>query len=71
MSERRDTLRKLWAGLSPDDPMDPQLDRVIQSAHDLEPWRDALIRTPLALQYCESTVYAGTAIQFSSSGAPS
>lgn len=53
VAQRRDTLRRLWTQLSPDDPLAPQLDRVIGAATQLEPWREVLVRTPSALAYCE------------------
>lgn len=53
VGQRRDTLRRLWAQLSPDDALEPQLDRVIDAASNLEPWRDALVRTPSVFTYCE------------------
>jgi hypothetical protein len=52
VAARRDLLRRLWSQLSPNDPVAPQLDRIIQSAVDIEPWRDAFIRTPSAITYC-------------------
>jgi len=49
---KRVLLKRLWDSLKANDPLDMQLDELINSSTDLESWRRALIETPAAFAYC-------------------
>ena len=49
---QRDILRDLWESLSGTENLESQLDAIITEASGLEPWRDAFVKTPAALNYC-------------------
>jgi hypothetical protein len=51
-SKNRGLLKALWEKLDVTKPIHPQLDEVITSATALPPWREALVRTPAAINYC-------------------
>lgn len=48
----REVLGSLWKRLSNSQSLEPQLDSIIDGAVNLEPWREALVRTPVAINYC-------------------
>lgn len=50
--DKRCTLQQLWDHLKYDQPIPANLDAVIASATGLEPWREALVRNPGAVLYC-------------------
>ncbi len=50
--EKRTLLKELWDRLDLAQPVTDQLDAIIKGAKGLEPWKDALVRTPDALEYC-------------------
>jgi hypothetical protein len=50
--DSRNKLRELWKCLSGTNNVAAQLDAIISGADDLDPWRDALVRTPAAISYC-------------------
>lgn len=49
----RDILKRLFGKLSPKTNMVEQLERIIEEAKDLDPWRDAIVRCPAAFDYCK------------------
>lgn len=51
-SEARQLLQRLWDRLTNGRPVGEQLNEIISGAKDLEPWREAFVRTPEALRYC-------------------
>jgi hypothetical protein len=48
----RRILCELWKRLDSTQNLSKQLDGIIDGAKDLEPWRDAFVRTPAAIAYC-------------------
>lgn len=50
---QRDFVQKLWDHTAFAEPLAVGLDTIIQSASGLEPWREALVRNPEAVGYCE------------------
>jgi len=52
--EPREFLKQLWDQLNSDEAIAPQLDRLIDADHKLEPWQEALIHCPEAFEYCEN-----------------
>ena len=50
----RRLLRKLWNRLEMDRDVSSQLDTFIENACSLEPWRQAFVDTPRAIEYCET-----------------
>lgn len=55
-SDPRKLLHQLWDNLEMDTDIGDQLDAIIQGATDLEPWRQAFVNTPSAIEYCERRV---------------
>ena len=55
-SEARELLHQLWDSLEADTDIGAQLDAIIQGATNLEPWRQAFVNTPNAIDYCERRV---------------
>lgn len=53
VSEKRFLLKQLWDRLTTDRPFEDQLDAIIAAATGLEPWIEAFVRTPAALDYCQ------------------
>ena len=51
--EPREFLKQLWDQLDSNKDLTPQLEGQIDSVHELEPWRAALIHCPEAFEYCE------------------
>lgn len=51
-SNSRVLLRQLWGRMTDDISLNEQLDSIIDSAAGLEPWRQAFVETPEALEYC-------------------
>ncbi|MEX2441961.1 MAG: DUF262 domain-containing protein [Alkalispirochaeta sp.] len=49
----RRILKGLFGKLSPEMDMVEQLEGIIEAADDLDPWRDAIVRCPAALDYCK------------------
>jgi hypothetical protein len=45
-------LKQLWDRLTTNRPFKEQLDEIIATATGLEPWIEAFVRTPAALDYC-------------------
>jgi hypothetical protein len=52
-AEKRPLLKQLWDRLTADRPFAEQLDGIIAEASGLEPWIEALVRTPQAFTYCK------------------
>lgn len=50
---RRQILQELWDVLDAHQDIEPQLVEVIATAHDLEPWRSAIVDHPKVIRYCE------------------
>lgn len=50
--DSRKKLRELWKCLNGTNNIAEQLDVIISGADDLDPWRDAFVRTPAAISYC-------------------
>jgi len=50
--ESRKMLCELWKRLDGTKNLAAQLDAIISGDDDLEPWRDAFVRTPAAISYC-------------------
>ena len=50
--ESRKILCEFWKRLDGTNNLATQLDAIIASADDLEPWRAAFVRTPTAIRYC-------------------
>jgi hypothetical protein len=50
--EARKLLHQLWDRLTLGMPTGEQLDQIIASATTLEPWREAFVQTPEAIDYC-------------------
>lgn len=48
----RKMLYELWNCLDGTENLSKQLDEIIAEANGMEPWRDALVRTPAAIKYC-------------------
>ena len=48
-----EVIRQLWEKLDVQKPIAPQLDDLIESVDGLEEWRQALVKTPAAIDYCE------------------
>lgn len=48
----RNILKNLFNKLSPEKSIAEQLDEIIEAADDLDPWREAIVRCPTALNYC-------------------
>jgi hypothetical protein len=51
--EAREVFHRLLDRLTSRDSLATQLDEIIASAGGLEPWREAIVRTPKAISYCE------------------
>lgn len=51
--EPREYLKQLWDGLTPDTDLAPQLDTIIAERGPLAAWREALVRWPQSIEYCE------------------
>jgi len=51
---QRDILSDLWERLSGTENLEAQLDEVIAEACDLDPWREAIVQTPAAINYCDN-----------------
>jgi hypothetical protein len=51
--EKRLLLKQLWDRLTTDRPFEQQLDKIIAAATGLQPWIEAFLRTPAALDYCQ------------------
>lgn len=51
-SEKRKLLQSLWDSLDATQPYVEQLDRLIADSKDLDPWIEALVRTPRPIGYC-------------------
>jgi len=49
---QRSSLCALWSRLNGIQDISMQLDMVIGEANQLEPWREAFVRTPIAIRYC-------------------
>jgi hypothetical protein len=49
---KRPLLKKMWDKLTDGPPITEQLDAIISSASGLPPWREDLVRTPKAIEYC-------------------
>lgn len=49
----RNILKRLFNGLSPETDISEQLDVIIERAENLDPWREAVVRCPSVLDYCE------------------
>ena len=60
--EGRDYLHDLLIAIYADQPYPEQLDQLIEDAKDLELWREELVRTPAAFEYCQRN----SAIRFDS-----
>jgi hypothetical protein len=50
----RALLKKLWDMIEPDKDLVTQLTAIINSATNLEPWREAIVANPETIRYCES-----------------
>ena len=50
--EPRKILQSLWDQLDAVEEIEDQLNRVIESASGLESWREALVKTPEAVEFC-------------------
>lgn len=50
----RGFLKQLWDRLTPDQDIAQQLDSIIDASQQLEPWREAIVLCPEALDYCGS-----------------
>lgn len=50
---KRNVLCDLWKRLNGIQNLSVQLDTIIAESTDLEPWREALVRTPAAINYCD------------------
>jgi len=50
--EARKYLKQLFDRLTSGESLSKQLDQIITSATSLEPWREAIVRTPKAIAYC-------------------
>jgi hypothetical protein len=50
---KRNVLQQLWDRLSPDDDISAQLDKIIEASQQIDPWRDALVNCPEAIEFCE------------------
>lgn len=48
-----EVITQLWERVDVQKPIKPQLDDLIESADGLEDWRQALVKTPAAIEYCE------------------
>lgn len=53
-SSKRHFLKELWdeMDLESDDLVEVQLQQVIESAQDLESWRESIVSTPVVIKYC-------------------
>lgn len=51
-SGRRQYLKILWDRIDPNADIEPQLEHVIATAAELEPWRAAIVRHPEVISYC-------------------
>jgi len=51
--DKRKVLQQLWDRLSPDDDISDQLNKIIEASQQIDPWRDALVNCPEAIQFCE------------------
>ena len=51
--EARRLLYELWNNLETDGDIDDQLEAIIHAGTNVEPWRQALVQTPKAIEYCE------------------
>ena len=52
--DARKLLHSLMDRFNTGQPLASQLDTIINEAKDLEPWRDAIIRTPAAIDFCDN-----------------
>ena len=51
--DAREIVHELLDILSDDEDLENQLDKIINGAKELEPWRKAFVDTPKAIKYCE------------------
>jgi hypothetical protein len=51
-SDKRKLLQSLWDSLDATRPYVEQLEKIIANAKDLDPWIEALVRTPRPIGYC-------------------
>ncbi|OGQ59700.1 MAG: hypothetical protein A3J24_01375 [Deltaproteobacteria bacterium RIFCSPLOWO2_02_FULL_53_8] len=49
---RRAHLKSLWGRLDGASPVGPQLNHIIETATDLEPWREQVVKHPQVIDYC-------------------
>ena len=56
-NEKRQVLKKLWDQLNQDISIEEQLDVIINSATELEPWIEQFVRTSEAIEYCKRREY--------------
>lgn len=52
VSEARKILCELWTRLNGTENLAAQLDAIIDGTSNLDPWREAFVRTPAAIRYC-------------------
>jgi hypothetical protein len=52
--EARKTLHRLWDRLAMNRNLGEQLDEIIKNAKGMEPWREVLVQTPNAIDYCDA-----------------
>ena len=52
--EKRPFIQQLWDRLTTDRPFAEQLDEIISAASNLDPWQEAVVGTPKAVEYCAS-----------------
>src|SRR5690606_37991225 len=62
-SECREVIKQLLDRIDPTADLVTQLGALVENATELEPWVEALVRTPQALAYCQSR-----SLRFESSG---
>lgn len=48
----RDYLKTLWSKLDLHNPLVPQLQQLIDDSRGMEPWREAIVKHPLVIDYC-------------------
>lgn len=51
-SGKRKYLKVLWDSIDANEEIEPQLNRIIKSASNLEPWRTAIVTHPEVIDYC-------------------
>lgn len=52
--EARKILHRLWDRLEMNRNLGEQLDEIIKNATGMEPWREVLVQTPEAIEYCDA-----------------